>query len=724
MFTLKKFRIGVDCNFIYAFNDFIRRNYNQMVFNECQPFIRELSQTRNMLSYLSANQSESMLDSLLSTSVIYIKTLKELNSVAKIDFTVLRIDFSWKEASNDQITKSNNLYYEICSIKYNMAILLMAKGYLNFDSKDKLKLKESYKSFIQAAGLFNEITDLANANYVTKENIPDFSENLLYACKNYALGLGQIAIYRISEVSYGPELLQKLSHGIYILLNKAASCSLSINANRDQIKYYANFYYAKSLIFAKNQALAEWDNTGKGMGKVVEFEELILKYLQECENMKNNVGTQQMHSEVTNLYRTIKAEYDQYYDRNKRIYKDTSTITNEISDLPSLIKAEIPKNTYDLEVSPLASLLQVKNSLINPAIRPMLDRYYNEMKKYIDQNIMNYETPQKIDDFINKRGLTNIFGYKGGSSVLSNEIFRDIQQIQAQGGLNGLLDKVKLLNNEYHSLQNKINNIKNVYLNEELEDQNCKKLYGNKWTVPFDPTYKNLIEQLLGELNEKRRSDIALTSKIMDDRSFYELLKYQRKEDIEANIPKDLNSLKVQSSPIMEELQKNVNNLFDKKNDMFNLITNLNYKIKNNAPLDDFNQASRMIKTESAILEEQKMNLVQDFQKMDALNKDIANLYQLIDRDYGEYSKQSGFQGNIVNNKYMNFFNSLKNNYQMTAMELDRRLRDYNEFGKKVDNISNQVNDHLQARGFVKAEMKENLEHEFRVQMAQSNVKK
>ena len=82
------------------------------------------------------------------------------------------------------MTISNNLYYEICSIKYNMAVVLMVKGYLNLYSKDKNKLKESYKNFVNAAGLFNEITVLCNTYYVTKENIPDFSENLLYTCKN------------------------------------------------------------------------------------------------------------------------------------------------------------------------------------------------------------------------------------------------------------------------------------------------------------------------------------------------------------------------------------------------------------------------------------------------------------------------------------------------------------------------------------------------------------
>ena len=54
----------------------------------------------------------------------------------------------------------------------------------------------------------------------------------------------------------------------------------------------------------------------------------------------------------------------------------------------------------------------------------MIDRYISEMKKFIDGNVYNFETPEKIDVFINKRGLHDIFGYYGGASVLSNEVFR------------------------------------------------------------------------------------------------------------------------------------------------------------------------------------------------------------------------------------------------------------------------------------------------------------
>ena len=718
MFPLKKFRVANDCNYMASFDNYIRRFYPLEVFNQCQNFIKDLTQTRNSVGYLAANQSEGYIDSLLSKCVSYIKTLLELNTIIPIEPTGLKINFCWREVCKDQVTTSNNLYYEICSIKYNMAILLMTKGYFKINSKDKNVLKEAYKSFIQAAGLFDEIPNLCNTYFVTKENIPDFSENLLYVFKQYALAMGQIAIYKISEGTYGADLLLKLAHGIHILLNSALSTTICVNDDKGELDYLSKYYLIKALILAKNNHEHIYNEKGRDIGIILGLDLAILEHLKKLESNKNKYGTHEQHTEITNLLRTIQSDYEQYKYKNNLVNKEKIDASEQISNLPSLIKAQIPQNKFDLDSNALSSLKDVKKSLIKPEIRPIIDRYILEMRKYIDGNIYNYETPQKIDDFINKRGLHQIFGFHGGASVLSNEVFRDIQEIQNRGGLGGLLQKFRSLNNEYHNVQNKINNIKSIYSKEEIENENYIKMYGNKWNLPLDPGYKNSLNQLFGELSNSRQNDISLSNIIMSDKSFYDLLQFKEKAEIEAKIPKDMNELKVQSSPLIDQLQKNVNLLFEKKSAMLDLLNKLYSKINNDWPLNDFNLVQRRLKTEAAVIQEQKAAILVNFKEIEKLNSEINNLYPLIDKDYNEYVKQTGFKGNVVNNKYLQFFNNLKTNYQRQEMELDRRLQDYYEFGKRVDNLGMQINDHIQARVFVKNELIEKLEHEFRVEMA------
>ena len=718
MFPIKKFRIANDCDFNKSFDYYIRTNYPLEVFNQCQPFIKDLSQTRNLIGYLSINQSESQIDSTISKCVSYIKTLLELNSVARIERNSLNIEFKWREVRTNQVTTSNNLYYEICSVKYNIAVLLMTKGYLHINSKDKNELKEAYKNFIKAAGIYEEITNLCNTYYVTKENIPDFGENLLYACKNYALGMGQIAIFKLSEGAFGSDLLQKLLNGIYLLFKRALNVNLDNQGDRGEIQYLCEYYFMKSLLYYKMGYEKIYNQKGNSIGIIIGLEEYIVDNLKKLESNKNKYGTHEQHSEVTNLLRTMQSELENYKYKNNLVNKEKVDARDAVDNMPSLIKAQVPENKFDLDVPSLLSLSSIKKSLINPKVKPMIDRYIYEMRKYVDGNIYNYQTPQKIDDFINKKGLNDIFGYYGGASVLTNEVFRDIQEIQNLGGLGGLLSKFKLINNEYHSLQTKINQIKDMYTREELENENYIKMYGDKWNLPLDPTYKNTLNELLNELNAKRQNDISLSSVIMNDKEFYNLLQFKEKAEIEAKIPKDLNQVKMQSSPLIEQLQKNVNILYEKKSTISNLINGLYSKINNDWPLDDFNQAAKNIKSESSVIQEQKNLMTNDFKEIEKVSNEIVALYPLIEKDYDEYVRQTGFKGNIVNNKYLQFFNNLKTNYQRHSMELDRRLKEYNDFGKKIDDIGRSVNDHLQARNFMKSEALEKLEHEFRLAMA------
>ena len=530
--------------------------------------------------------------------------------------------------------------------------------------------------------------------------------------------MGQIAIYKISEGMYGVDLLQKLAFGVYQLLNRSLSVQICVNEDRGEVDYLARYYYIKSLIYYKATYEKVYNVQGKCIGVIIGIEEAIMDNLKRLESNKNKYGTHEQHSEVTNLLRTMQSELDNYKYKNNLVNKEKIDAKDALDQMQSSIKATVPENKFDLEVFSLASLSLIKKSLINPKVKPMIDKYIYEMRKYLDANVNNYETPQKIDDFINKKGLNDIFGYYGGAAVLSNEVFRDIQEIQNKGGLGGLLQKFKLINNEYHNIQNRINQIKEIYTKEELENQNYIKLYGDKWNLPLDPTFTNTLNELLTELNNKRQSDIMLSNVIMGDKEFYNLLQFKEKAEIEAKIPKDLNQVKMESSPLIEGLQKNVNILFDKKNTMANMINELYNKINNEWPLDDFNQAARNLKSETSIIQEQKNIMSNDFKEIEKINNEILNLYPLIEKDYEEYVKQTGFKGNIVNNKYLQFFNNLKTKYQMHSMELDKRFKEYNEFMNKVNGVGKAVNDHIQARNFMKSENLEKLEHEFRLKMA------
>ena len=217
--------------------------------------------------------------------------------------------------------------------------------------------------------------------------------------------MGQIAIFKISEGTYGADLLQKLLHGIYLLFKRALTVNLDNQGDRGEIQYLADYYFMKSLLYYKMGYEKIYNEKGHSIGIIIGLEEYILDNLRKLESRKNNYGTHEMHSEVTNLLRTMQSELENYKYKNNVVNKEPINAKDAIENMPSLIKAQVSENKFDLDEPSLLSLRSVKKSLINPKVKPMIDRYIYEMKKYVDGNIYNYETPQKIDDFINRRGL-------------------------------------------------------------------------------------------------------------------------------------------------------------------------------------------------------------------------------------------------------------------------------------------------------------------------------
>ena len=99
-----------------------------------------------------------------------------------------------------------------------------------------------------------------------------------------------------------------------------------------------------------------------------------MENLKKLESKKNKYETHEQHSEVTNLLRTIQAEMDSYKYKNNTVNKEITDAKNALENIPSLIKAQVPENRFYLDVFTLFSLSLIKKSLINPKVKPMIDR--------------------------------------------------------------------------------------------------------------------------------------------------------------------------------------------------------------------------------------------------------------------------------------------------------------------------------------------------------------
>ena len=114
MFPLRKFRIGCDSKIKESLRKYIQDKFSLETYNQCEEFVNEFYQTRNMVGFMNNNQTSSeQIKIMISNCYTYIKTLDILNQKIKIgnSFNELQINFSWKEALCNKETYSKNIYY-------------------------------------------------------------------------------------------------------------------------------------------------------------------------------------------------------------------------------------------------------------------------------------------------------------------------------------------------------------------------------------------------------------------------------------------------------------------------------------------------------------------------------------------------------------------------------------------------------------------------------------
>ena len=137
--------------------------------------------------------------------------------------------------------------------------------------------------------------------------------------------------------------------------------------------YLARYYYTKSLLYYKAVYEKIYNEKGYAIGIIIGLEEKIMDNLQILEGYKNKFGTHEQHSEVTNLLRTLNSELENYKYKNNLVNKEKIDASDALEKIPTLIKAQVPDNKFDLEVFSLPSLSLIKKSLINPKVKPMTD---------------------------------------------------------------------------------------------------------------------------------------------------------------------------------------------------------------------------------------------------------------------------------------------------------------------------------------------------------------
>ena len=405
---------------------------------------------------------------------------------------------------------------------------------------DKNLRKEAIKDYKYSLYLFNIIRDEALTKISQNELPFDLSPVYCEYCVSLCIIYGQIEIVKIAEETsphdYG--LRGKLLMGISENYNKAYNLSNGEPTKRGGKDSYRNYllnrsFYYKSLVYKKlaEMGIKTFDNTGKGYGDALVYQQLLVNQLHECQktiNLCDNMVEVESFNNLLSNEEKIKSKME---DLNTRIYRQYTPDPNTIKVETKILMVPLPiDNLYIKEnESKLKDdkIIYCEDLylLASEEIRQMFQKYKIQMRDFINQYKTKYENETTIQCFIDKLNLPKKITYRPvdpreGQSQIPTYLYQKIAQIHQIGGTTFLKNTMKNILNKSDELMQKLKGIMNEIINEENEDNYYRNKLGDQWVInPSNKLNGNFIEKVKAFINQISQSRV-----------------YDQKEDNEINI--------------------------------------------------------------------------------------------------------------------------------------------------------------------------------------------
>ena len=728
MFPLRKFRIGCDSKIKESLRKYIQDKFSLETYNQCEEFVNEFYQTRNMVGFMNNNQtSPEQIKTMISNCYTYLKTLDLLNQKIKIgsSYNELQINFSWREASCGKETSSKNIYYEICSVEFNIAISFCLLGYLDFKSEDPEKLKESMKNFERASYIFNEVKNIAKTNLGT-ENIPDFSESFLNCCNDYALGLSQICVLKIAlNKNLSKGLISKLSMGVHNLINQCMNYSItSFSCDKTLPNFLRNYFEAKAYIYKKDFLLIDYEKYAQGLGNILGYSNLALSKLNVCVKDIIKVKTYFDEFKLTNEKSDLEYFIQKYTQINEKVNKEKIT---EESKLP-VIEADIKVQPLKIEFTsnPIASTIILNKYLIPNDIKPLVNRYFEDVSIFLNDKLSQFESEKSINEFLENRNLPNALTTGISSSPLSQNIFDEILSVQNQGGLHYLESQLDKISKESDRMGEKIKRLEEKLFEDKQEDDKCRILYGNdNWKRVYNPEFLEKCNSLKENLNIGKNLDFQIRKKILEKTKYYELFSLP-KHVIEARIPRNIDQTKLAELSSTQALKFSINKLQQDKLKLSETIREMFNDLYYNIPIVEFQDVLLNKRTEKLISEDRKKKYEPMLEKISEINIMIKTDFIDIESKYNEFANACGdlkHSENEETQQYLFFLSNAKKEFQKHVNNTNNSLMFYENFAKKIEEISQEIDSYLAAREIEKKELIDVICKNDRMKIAQNSIK-
>lgn len=719
MLDLQQFKKGKAINIIESFQNYCENNSkNYIAFKDD---IEALNKYRNLIIKQDPQLNEENLYQNINDNLTYIQILTKINQSILIgeEKEQWDIKFSWTNITKLNPDSFSNFFYEICSVKYNIGINFCLLGYLNLNSKEESKLKNSKQNFEKAAFVFDEIKELSKN--IIQYQISDFSEEYLDICKNVSLGFAQYYIYLFAFVKkLSLSSISKHIGGAYHFFSTALSFKFQSETCNKQLIYYLEHYFnSLSIHYFVLSKIDVVNKNKKGLGLLYGYESYAYELLKE---IKNDLNSIQKYFDI-NLINNLLSKVTDFLQENYNKVKNVEKVVDKQS-LPKLEYSQLAKLSNYMEspeqnTNKILNLNKAMESLSLNKIPSDLVNLVTEYKDKLENNLKNkfeeYENSDKILKFLSEKDLPYILEpfleYNPGTTpngeiTIDNRISGVIQFIKGKGGINYLKKYMNELDKNYNMLMNILNKYDNIITNYIQEDNNYKQLFGNQYQIQSPINFQIELNNLRNILRNAKIADDNIKTTILSKEKHY-LVFDRNEQDIIDRIPNpvvlitDLNSAKN-----LKESLNVLNNDETLINKAFNFLLE---KVTNNIPFDELKSVQNNQTTIENIIEDELKKLKPSFNYIEGYSNKIKKDMQDVETKFNIFDKESSKIKNESYNKTIVYFTKVKSLFVSSEEQLNQRMNFYNDFKNRgIRNFQESFNGYCFMRDIVVRELKDN----------------
>jgi hypothetical protein len=508
------------------------------------------------------------------------------------------------------------------------------------------------------------------------------------------------------------ELQGQLSKGIFDLYSSAyglANESLKKILN-DEARIYLNnrrfFYAAKSMIKMKDLVLDEFNKTGEGYGKAIAYLGLAVDSLnngiKDIKKIKHLIDMQD--------YENLKASYEklgqEMIDKNHRIYFQ---LVPELSTLPKLDKKIMvnPQQIPDNLNSSLENASSVLDSLVPKEIKGMIENYKKGMMEYISENLNKYQNESEIMAFLTQLDLPYSLETVLSQSEISESLWKKISEVQQKGGSLFMMNNISNLEKKGQEIAKRISDMQAILANEAEEDNKYKNMYGDRWNRTssslLNGNYLKVLSDYSNKLEVARKCDEQIKIGIMDNMKYFEILGLP-KHQISNKIPVKTDSNAIKNCEEANALRKDLDALDVIKEKCMDIISKIFTVLNEENVSPQFIKVLQKKTTEKAVLSDNKPKYDVMFKELDAVSEEIKimKLSIIAKNEVFLRVKKANFKPNEQNEKFFRELEEYYNIYNQKMVNLQQGMNFYNEFSRRLIDISNHITDFLTTRDIEK----------------------